>query len=47
VSLLKYQRQGVAWMAEKEGEHRASKGGILADAMGLGKTVRPQFISKK
>lgn len=40
VSLLKYQRQGLAWMADKEDDRRAAKGGILADAMGLGKTVR-------
>jgi len=33
---LKYQKQGVAWMAKQE---KNSKGGILADAMGLGKTV--------
>jgi hypothetical protein len=40
LSLLKYQRQGLAWMVDKEDDGRATKGGILADAMGLGKTVR-------
>lgn len=40
VSLLKYQRQGLAWMADKEDDRRAAKGGILADAMGLGKTIQ-------
>lgn len=40
VSLLHYQRQGLAWMASQENGDRDVKGGVLADAMGLGKTVR-------
>lgn len=45
VKLLPHQRDGVAWMIEKEtGNHnkraKLPKGGILADDMGLGKTVQ-------
>ncbi|MCJ1469878.1 hypothetical protein MMC07_008522 [Pseudocyphellaria aurata] len=38
-SLLHHQVQGAAWMRERETQDVQPLGGILADAMGLGKTV--------
>lgn len=38
-SLLHHQVQGAAWMRERETQDVQPLGGLLADAMGLGKTV--------
>eukprot|EP01088_Endostelium_zonatum_P005609 TRINITY_DN1735_c0_g1_i1.p1 TRINITY_DN1735_c0_g1~~TRINITY_DN1735_c0_g1_i1.p1 ORF type:complete len:691 (-),score=217.33 TRINITY_DN1735_c0_g1_i1:102-2174(-) len=41
VPLLQYQRQGLSWMLSRESSScTTSRGGILSDAMGLGKTVQ-------
>ncbi len=37
VVLYDYQKQGLAWLLKREKSHPS--GGILADQMGLGKTV--------
>jgi SNF2 family DNA or RNA helicase len=42
VNLLKHQRRGLKWLEDTEDDDK-KRGGILADAMGLGKTV--QMIS--
>ncbi|SBS98698.1 DNA repair protein rhp16, putative [Plasmodium ovale curtisi] len=36
--LLEYQKEGVSWMISQE--HSSIKGGILADEMGMGKTIQ-------
>jgi SNF2 family DNA or RNA helicase len=41
--LKNYQVTGVGWMRENEGPNATAQGGILGDAMGLGKTVRFPF----
>ncbi|KAJ2742748.1 DNA repair protein rad16 [Coemansia sp. BCRC 34301] len=38
IKLLPFQQEGVAWMAQQE--HSMFKGGILADEMGMGKTLQ-------
>jgi SNF2 family DNA or RNA helicase len=37
VELFKHQRQGLAWMVKRE--NSVPSGGIIADHMGLGKTM--------
>lgn len=39
VSLLNFQREGLAWMIQQE-EEGNYRGGILADEMGMGKTIQ-------
>ncbi|KAF4653202.1 hypothetical protein FOL46_009316, partial [Perkinsus olseni] len=45
--LLPYQREGLAWMCEQEAKENCN-GGILADEMGMGKTIQTvSLITKK
>ena len=39
VPLLAFQKEGLGWMLEREADER-TRGGILADEMGMGKTLQ-------
>jgi DNA repair protein RAD16 len=39
-SLLPFQQEGVSWMYNQEVNENSFKGGILADEMGMGKTLQ-------
>ncbi|OII72851.1 SNF2 family N-terminal domain-containing protein [Cryptosporidium andersoni] len=38
--LLKFQKEGLAWMCKQEMPNSLANGGILADEMGMGKTIQ-------
>merc|ERR1719382_1831340 len=40
VPMLPFQKEGLAWMCHQEGPESSVKGGILADEMGMGKTIQ-------
>ena len=45
VTLYGYQKKGLYWLSEREKKGKNGRGGILADQMGLGKTMFEELIN--